>query len=53
VAKTQGLEAKSNQSFTLLCPAQGYPVPTYRSVQLDFNICPCLLLCLLYILMHD
>lgn len=32
VAKTQGLETKSNQSFTLLCPAQGYPVPTYRSV---------------------
>jgi hypothetical protein len=32
VAKTQGLEAKSNQSFTLLCPAQGYPVPAYRSV---------------------
>lgn len=32
VAKTQGLETKSNQSFTLLCPAQGFPVPSYRSV---------------------
>jgi hypothetical protein len=32
VDKIQGLEAKCNQSFALLCPAQGFPVPTYRSV---------------------
>lgn len=30
VDKSRGFEAKVNESFTLLCPAQGFPVPAFR-----------------------
>ncbi|KAJ8895522.1 hypothetical protein PR048_000858 [Dryococelus australis] len=29
VAKSQGLEAKSNHSFVVMCPAQAFPVPAF------------------------
>ncbi|KAJ9593690.1 hypothetical protein L9F63_014738, partial [Diploptera punctata] len=31
VLKSQGLEVKLSESYTLLCPAQGFPVPSYRT----------------------
>jgi len=28
--KSRGFEARVNENFTLLCPAQGFPVPAFR-----------------------